>query len=249
MFCDFHTHLHQYSETDELLFQIPKHKIISIACSMDIESYAKTKRIAKISSFIVPTFGIHPLNANKSFPESEISSLLNESKIIGEIGLDYCWAKDIGKKQQESIFELILDHCNRESKYCVIHTKGAEKRIIEILANYPNCKPIIHWYHGPGKYFRKIIDNNYLCTFGCEVSHSSYIRKLLAYIPTDLLLAETDNPESEIWLGGQRRDPMLIENVILDIANVKSMELQKMNDIILKNSLKILQESKIAVLY
>lgn len=54
------------------------------------------------------------------------------------------------------------------------------------------------------------------------------------------MLAETDNPESDIWLGGNRKDPLLIEDVINEIAKIKGLEFKEMNDIINNNSKAIL---------
>lgn len=247
MYCDFHTHLHCYLETDEDLKQIDSNKIISVACSMDIESYEKTKILARNSSNIIPTFGIHPAKANIDFDPKQFEIYAKESKIIGEIGLDFFWFKDISEKDQVKVFELFLDHCNMYRKYCVIHTKGAERKVLDILRHYPNAKPIIHWYHGPEKEFMEIVERGYYCTFGCEVKYSKEVQALLKMLPLDLLLSETDNPESEIWLGGSRKDPMLIDSVVKDIANVKGLDFEEVINIILANSQRILKYSGIEI--
>ncbi len=242
MYYDFHTHIHQYEDNDPDLLQIEQHQIISIASSMDIESYTKTKTIARGNRFIVPTFGIHPFNADKGYVRQEIENLLDDSKIIGEIGLDYYWAKHICRKMQEELFEIFLEHCNSTNKYCIIHTKGAEKRVLDMLDNYPKAKPIIHWYHGPKKHYKRIIERNYKCTFGCELKYSRYIRKLVTYTPNELLLCETDNPESDTWLGGSRKDPLLIKDVLMEIAKAKKMDFEEVKTIINTNSKAILDE-------
>lgn len=249
--CDFHTHLHQYIKADGCrqssalftsLTQINENRILTVSCSMDIKTYEETKALKENlnSDFIIPTFGIHPACAAMPFDKSLALKYMDESPIIGEIGMDFCWAKDVPKKNQEEVFRFFLDYCNKTGKYCVIHTKGAEEEILNILKEYKNAKPIIHWYHGPEKYFNEIIKRGYYCTFGCELKYSWYIRKLLKKFPLDRLLAETDNPESDVWLGGNRKDPMLIEEVIKEIAETKNMSFDEINKIIIENSVKIL---------
>lgn len=244
-FCDFHTHLHQYDVNDSCLDQINNNKILTIACSMDMASYEKTVEMKNHlgSNLIIPTFGIHPACAMGDFNKDVAFKYMEESPIIGEIGLDFLWAKNVPKDRQLEVFKFFLEYCNKTGKYCVIHTKGAEKEILEILKYYPNACPIIHWYHGPEKYFKEIIRRGYYCTFGVELFHSKYIRKLFKQMPLDKILAETDNPESEVWLGGSRRDPMLIEDVVKAMANVKGINFSEMNEIVLNNSKKILQEA------
>lgn len=242
MFFDFHSHLHQYDESNVELKQIEANKIFTLACSVDPESYACTLRLSKTNPFIIPTFGIHPWNAGGYFSFDEAERLMNASRIIGEIGLDYRWCA-VDKKKQMFVFEAMLDHCDRKKKHCVIHTKGAEKRVLDILAHFPHAKPIIHWYHGPEKYYKLILDRNYRCTFGCELFYSRYIRKLFSYTPAGLILSETDNPQANVWLGGKRKDPLLIKAVVKTMALVKKSDFETMNGLVVKNAFAVLKES------
>lgn len=250
MFCDFHCHIDEYGEKEffDFVKMINENRIVTLASSCDVKSYKLTLERAKKSRFIFASFGIHPWKAQAESEleaktdEKEIDSCLESSPVIGEIGLDYVWGKAC-KAAQQKVFEKMLSHCDLKKKYCVIHTKGAEKRVLETLCDFPGAKPVIHWYHGPEKYFRVILDRNYFCTFGVELSRSRYIQKLFRMTPDELILAETDNPSSEQWLGGTRRDPLLICDVVKNMARLKKIDFEKMNALILKNSLRVLNES------
>ena len=240
--CDFHTHLHQYDIKDPSLKEIKNSNILTIAASMDIPSYIKTKEMKEDlnTPLIIPTFGIHPSLSHIPFNKEEALIYMKESPLIGEIGLDYLWAKNVPKYKQEEVFRFFLDFCNKNNKYCIIHTKDAEQDVVDILNDYPNARPIIHWYDGPIEIFKEIVKRGYYCTFGCEVKYSSHIRKLLSMLPQDKLLTETDNPESEVWLGGKKHNPLLIEDVVLDIAKALNKEKEEINNIVLNNSQTIL---------
>ena len=228
-----------------MICEIIENKILSVACSLDVDSFKTTKAIAQKTELVIPTFGIHPAYSNKVEQLEFLDEYLNESEIVGEIGLDYYWVQDIPNTIQEKTFEYILDHCHSHNKYCVIHTKGAEKRIAEILKNYTSAKPVIHWYSGSHKIFKIYLERNYYFTFGCEVAYSKYIRSLLSDTPLHLILAETDNPTAEKWLGGNEDGPILIKRIVGDIAKVKGKNFEDMNHIINDNSRKILKESGI----
>ena len=245
MLIDWHTHLSDYKNIHYAIDIINQHNIVTIACSMDIESYKETLVCSKNNNLIIPTFGIHPAKSNLVTQLDSLDELLETSKIIGEIGLDNFWVKDIPQKIQENVFEYILHHCNHERKFCVIHTKGAEKRVLEILQNFPDCKPIIHWYNGPKDIFDQCIKRRYYLTFGLELHYSQYIKELLKQTPLELILSETDNPESENWLGGNSDSPLLITRVVQDIARVMNKTPEEIENEIWLNSLKILQESGI----
>ncbi len=243
-FIDFHTHLHLYSEIDEVLKSIKKNKILMVANSNDLDSYYDTCEIAQKNPLIIPTFGVHPQSASKYAGRTGVLKLaLQKTPIIGEIGLDYYWVKDVAKEAQKEVFEYIIREAVEQGKYCIIHTKGAEKEVYKILKEYGANKVIIHWYSGPLDIYKKMIAEGYYFTFGCEVKYSKKIQELLNLIPTTQLLTETDNPVGEEWLGGNTHEPDLIIRVMQDISDALNKELEEVEKMIFNNSRKILQKA------
>jgi TatD DNase family protein len=249
MFCDFHTHLHMYAPgagRDEALRLIAENGIFTVAASVDIPSWKDTLEIAgRVNAcgkhLVLPTFGIHPSYC-AGLPEHEhdLASLLepymDASPVIGEIGLDFFWEKTVPHETQERVFRCMLDHCARKNKYCVIHTKGAEQRVADMLRDFPGAHPVIHWYDGPEDVYRRFLDMGCMQTFGCEVYYSEHIRRLLAETPPELLLSETDNPTGEPWLGGTDSSPLLVRRVVRDMAAVKKTGAEEMECIVQRNT-------------
>lgn len=248
MLIDFHTHLDAYKK-EELSAQLASFKGLLISASMNEQSYLQNCRIAaelgSKEARIIPTFGIHPNCAEEGAELLEdkesvkrFESYLQDCPLIGEIGMDFCWSK-ASRKSQEKVFRWFLDYSQKSGKYCVIHTKDAEKEIADILEDYPAARPVIHWYDGPEDIFRGFIKKGYPQTFGVESIRSEHIQKLLRLTPPQLLLAETDNPESEIWLGGKRKDLGLIEKVYQDLAGLLGISQVKLENQIEENVKKI----------
>ena len=246
-FIDFHTHLDWYEDEEQLFLQLKAFDGKIISASVDDKSYAKNLKIANkakalgYSVEIIPTFGIHP-QKTLTVPDNlaVFNELCDSSKIIGEIGMDFCWYKEAGPVQQEKVFRYFLEHCNKTGKYCVIHTKDAEQQIADILTDYPNAKPIIHWYDGPENIFKEFVKRGYYQTFGCQTVRSKHIQSLLKQLPLDLLLAETDNPTAEPWLGGTDNSVQLIQRVYKEIAAVLNLPLNSVVNQINKNAASIL---------
>ena len=242
MLIDFHTHLDAYPDKTALYEQLGNFDGTIIAASMDMDSYKQNLRIAESiprngAVKIIPTFGIHPKRSqNWADRLSELDPFLEQSALIGEIGLDYEWAKDSPRDKQIKVFRYILQHCHNSRKTCVVHTKGAEQDVLDILSDYPDAKIVIHWYDGPEEIFKKFIERGYRSTFGVETVRSPFLQKLLKMTPKDRLLAETDNPESEIWLGGTRSDVGLIKKVYADMAQILECPLQELEAQIQSNA-------------
>ena len=96
MYIDCHTHLDFFEENiDKAIEDINKNKILTLANSMDIESYIQNKEYSKMSKFIKPCFGLHPWKAAEYKGSLEdLIPYIEESEFIGEIGLDYLWVED-----------------------------------------------------------------------------------------------------------------------------------------------------------
>ena len=246
MLIDFHTHLDFY-QTEELQKELTDFSGTIIAASVDEESYLQNLAISQWAARIarackiIPTFGIHPNRADQTAPLLDDPNItaryiqyLEQSPIIGEIGMDFCWSK-CSKDNQEKVFRWFLQYCDRTGKACVIHTKDAEVQIADILLEYPKARPIIHWYDGPESIFREFIRRGYPQTFGVETIRSTHLQKLLSLTPPELILAETDNPDSEPWLGGNRNDVGLIERVYNEMAELLKMPRHQLENIIEEN--------------
>lgn len=245
-FVDFHTHLDWYDQ-EELFGQLAEFSGTIVSASENHESFIKNLKIAedikKVNNSvkIIPTCGIHPKNADKEINNlSKYQVLCEKSPVIGEIGMDFCWYKNASAEIQETVFRYFLEHCNKFEKYCVIHTKDAEKQIGDILLDYPKAKPIIHWYDGPEEIYLEFIKRGYMQTFGCETIRSKHIQKLLKQTPLELILAETDNPTAEPWLGGKNNSVQLIKRVYSDIAQILELPEVQLASIINSNSQKII---------
>ena len=239
MLIDFHTHLDFY-EQEELKAQLAEFSGIIVAASVDEKSFLKNCEIAECTKMtasrkeagyqIIPTFGIHPNAADENAmilddpkTAARFTECLDRSPVIGEIGMDFCWSK-CSAENQEKVFRWILEYCDKTGKACVIHTKDAEQKVCDILKDYPNARPVIHWYDGPENIYHEFLERGYLQTFGVETIRSKNLQKLLKMTPPELLLLETDNPDSEPWLGGTRNDVGLIERVYEEIAGLLGMQ-------------------------
>lgn len=251
MLIDFHTHLDFY-KTEELHHQLKDFSGTIVAASVDERSFLLNCEIAKwaennaTACRIIQTFGIHPNAADENAALlddpatcSRFTKYLDRSPLIGEIGMDFCWS-NCSHENQEKVFRWFLEYCNKTGKACVIHTKDAEKEICEILSDYPKARPIIHWYDGPEEIFREFIRRGYPQTFGVETIRSTHLQNLLRLTPAELLLAETDNPDSEPWLGGTRSDVALIKRVYDEIAGLLKHPRPQLEKIIEENFHRIL---------
>ncbi len=226
MLIDAHTHLDRYrGELDAALDEIARNQILTVGVSMDVQSYQRSREIGERSKFVIPTFGIHPWNAHE-YAETlpALDRLIVTSPMIGEIGLDFYWVANASKyPAQLKVFEYFLAAARDQDKVVNLHTKGAERQVLEFLDRYHIERAIVHWYSGPLDILREMIARGIYFTIGVEVRYSAHIQTIAREIPKDQLLTETDNPGGEKWLSGNLGMPGVIGQVIDKLGELREM--------------------------
>ncbi len=225
MLIDAHVHLDKFgADLHAALQEIRTGQIFTIAVAMDVPSYKRSLEIGDECDLVLPTFGIHPRRA----PEyanglTKLSPFIEQSPAIGEIGLDFHWVKDSSQyPAQVTVLEYFLAAAREQKKMVNLHTKGAERKILDLLERYDIRRAIVHWYSGPLDILRALAQFGAYFTVGIEVSYSDTIKEIAREIPDHLLLTETDNPGGLKWLKGVTGMPKVMHNVIDVIARVRN---------------------------
>lgn len=242
MYIDAHTHLDLFNnKIDEAIIEINNFKILTIANGMDIESYLKNKEYSQRSQYIKATFGIHPWKAAEYRGElEELIPYIEESELVGEIGLDFFWIEDKSTYEaQRRIFSFILEESIKRNKVISIHTKGAEEEIYNMLRGHSYSKVIIHWYSGDIKTLDKFIELGCYFTVSVDVGYSKLTEEILARIPTNRLLVETDGPTALEWVNGNYGYPRVIIEVVKNISERKMLSPDRLLKIIEENFLEL----------
>ena len=225
---DAHAHLDGYDELgpaalEAALEEIARFRIFTISNSMDLPSYRRNLEIAARCRWVLPVFGIHPWNAHLYADRRDsLRKAMAQNPIFGEIGLDHFFMKDKSRyPAQRDIFELFLAVARDQGKIVIVHTKGAEKEALEILDRYALLRVVIHWYSGPIKVFREMVERGFYFTVGSEVMRKEKIRRIAREIPADRLLTETDNPGGPESVFGRTGMPAILRDIVRSLAEVR----------------------------
>lgn len=240
-YLDAHVHIDSYSDAqlDEVLAELERFAMRSIAVAVDPPSYERSRQIAKRSPWVVPTFGIHPWRAT-AYAErlDELDELIASSPMLGELGLDTVWVEDpVGfYPAQERVLRYFLQAARSQQKIVNLHTKGAEAQILALLEEYSIEKAIIHWYSGPLEIADQLIKRGCMFTIGVELAHSPLIQELAQRIPLAQLLSETDNPSGVEWLSGEVGFPRHMPPVVSRLAALRELEEEALRVQLLQNA-------------
>ena len=247
MYIDFHSHLDFYKdyELPKVYDDINKNNIKVIACSMDEDSYKRNISFSKVCNNIIPIFAIHPWSVTNEIPNLDVyDDYIKNSKMIGEVGLDFHWVEDKSTfEPQIQVFKHFVQKAKTYDKFLNIHTKGAEELVYDILYKEDMLeKSIIHWYSGDLYTLEKFIDSNSYFTLSVDINYSEKSKEISKLIPLDRILAETDGPTALEWVNGIYGMPSEIINVYRGICNTKGIHLDELKYNINKTYNNIIKE-------
>ncbi len=253
MIIDTHAHLmfEQFNaDLDDVLSrarQAGVQKMINVGCG--VESSRQAVEMAAKYSDLYASVGMHPYEADlldeSILAEWERQIMENEKIVaIGECGLDYV-KSTVDKEIQKRAFLMQLELARRTELPVIIHNRGADEDCLKILsdfnaANALRVNAVFHCYSSDANFARRVWHDGYYTSFTCNVTYSSSeeLRKVVAEVPMDLFMVETDCP----FLApqdkrGERNEPSFVVDVVKTVAEVKKISFEEIARISSENAL------------
>lgn len=205
---DTHFHLDHYKNFREQAQRINKLEQYTICVTNSPGIFCSCERMLPESKYLRHAIGFHPqdpsLNKNDL---SDFMKLLNRTRYVGEIGLDFSKKSNNDFDFQIYVFERIIERCSKENKIMTVHIRKAEKEAYDILKKYQPQKCIIHWYTGTEEYLHKLISIGCYFSINSNMVQSTKSEKY-KLIPQNRILMESDGPYTKV--AGKKFDPTLL---------------------------------------
>ena len=139
--------------------------------------------------------GLHPLLAADKQNELQIfKNNIEKTSYIGEIGLDFSKSGISTKEIQISVLRKILSDLKGKKKIVSVHSRKAERELLDLLCEYDIKNVIFHWYSGPIGLIPSILSCGYYFSVNESMTLSKNGQKIIENIPKSRILTETDAP-------------------------------------------------------
>lgn len=198
---DMHCHLDLYPDRAAVLSDARAAGVEVLVAANRASEFRNVREV--LPADVTVGIGIHPEAAGSTYLHHELrlfEALVDTTPLISEIGMDLKLANRPSQyfgdsptmAAQQDLFERILSH-DLSRKVISVHSRGAERLVADLLAA-AGLTAVFHWFHG------SIDDAEYVAALGnsfsvnaamLEVDHRT---DLLAWVPDDRLLVETDGP-------------------------------------------------------
>ena len=262
---DIHTHLDvpdfDLDREDEIK-KMKEQKIGAITIGVDLESSKKAIALSLSHDNLFASVGQHPedLDMNSVF-DTNLESLVDNKKVvsIGECGLDYSRLSlktelspntEYLKGIQKTVFEYHVDLALAVQKPLMLHirsSKGSQDAYndtLDILEHHSRIsgnklRGNAHFFAGDMDVLRRFLDIGFSVSFTGVITFTHDYDELVRYVPTDMIMSETDSPfVAPVPYRGTRNSPLYVVEVVKKIAEIRNEPLEKIKTALIKNTLR-----------
>lgn len=187
------------------------------------------------------------------FDTSFYRELLKEPKVvgIGECGLDYYRTTPETRDKQEQAFAQQIELAIEMDVPLMIHTRPernsmqAYRDTLDILESYSKehgekLRGNFHFFAGNKEIAKRVLDLGFTCSFTGVVTFAEEYNAVIAYLPLERMLIETDcpyvTPEPH---RGKRNEPLYVREIVPALARVKELEEEQVRQQVLHNTTRL----------
>ena len=216
---------------------------------------------------IYACIGVHPIHSDASFHDKQelgeegaeftsrgeifkkenYESLLNKKKTvaIGECGLDYYHLDPKSIKKQTDNFISQIEFANENKLPLMLHVRNSNDTtqrsayldVADILKSYAKTRFNFHFFAGTVDDAKVLLDMGAFLSFTGVVTFAKQYEELVAFVPNDRIMSETDCPYvAPVPYRGKRNEPVFVIEVVKKMAQIKGVSIDTMKSHIWNNA-------------
>ena len=234
MLSDSHAHLDDprfENETDSIIANAKAANIdfiLNPGCNL--QTSEKAVQLSETYDIVYAAVGFHPSDC-ADYHDDRHRPILTEwcqkekTLAIGEIGLDYYYDDGAPRPLQKKVFEAQIDLANTLQMPIIVHDRDAHGDCLDIIRHClkPETGGVFHSYSGSVEMAKELLDLGLYLSIGGPLTfkNSRKAPDVVAYVPWDRLLIETDSPYlTPVPFRGKRNEPAYVRYVAEKIAAI-----------------------------
>jgi len=196
---DFHCHLDLFPDFVSAVKDAEEAGIYTLTVTTTPRAWARNLELTYTTRHVRAALGLHPqLIAEYSAEIKLWEEYLPQARYVGEVGLDagpnYYRSLDL----QREIFTHILRKCSEAGgKILTVHSVRSATAVLDLIETHlppPKGQVVLHWFTGSKSEARRATELGCYFSINSAMLRNDKGRDLVAMLPADRLLSETDAP-------------------------------------------------------
>ena len=228
---DLHCHLDLYPQPAAIVAECARRKMYVLSVTTTPSAWKDTSALAAGNERIRTAIGLHPQLAHQRRGElAQFDKLIYETRYVGEIGLDGTRECKPFWEDQMDVFTHILQTCSHAGgRILTIHSRRAEKDVLTLLGRHRTAgTPILHWFSGSLRSLEHAIRLDCWYSVGSAMLRGQKGRELVARMPADRVLTETDGPFA--MFGDRAIQPWDVGDAVNRLAEIWQLSAQNVEE-------------------
>lgn len=220
--------------------------------AIGVAGFAKLRDLCKSESGLYPAYGLHPMfladHRREHLDELETWIQRERPVAVGECGLDF-HVEDLDAGEQRTYFRGQLELAREFDLPVVLHARRAVEEVIATLRSVGNLRGVVHSFSGSVEQARQLWKMGFCVGLGGPVTYprARRLRELVATMPLEYLLLETDSPDQPLHgRQGARNEPAFLAEVCACVAALRGTNCEEVAAATTSNAERLfgLRESK-----
>lgn len=210
---DTHCHIDLYPDPSRVAADAEKAGITTVVVTNLPSAFDRAYPHIRPLRHIRLALGFHPLVAEQHAAERKrFQQYVDRTSYVGEIGLDFSSAGRTTKQIQLNSFRFVLETLRGKARFVTLHSRGAESTVVDLLEEYDKTPVVFHWYSGSLDVLHRALEHGHYFSINPAMLRSTNGNKIIAAIPPERALTETDGPFVEVGKRpAQPSDVLLVE--------------------------------------
>lgn len=203
--------------------------VAQVVPAIDAASWPTLKQVCAQASGLYPAYGLHPMFIASHRPEHLDALrdwLARERPVaVGECGLDF-FVEGLDPEAQHACFLGQLRLAREFDLPVIVHARRAVDAVIAAIRKVGGLRGVVHSFSGSPEQAAQLHAQGFLLGIGGPVTYprANRLRTLVATMPIEQLLLETDSPDQPgIRHRGQRNEPAHLLDVLDEVATLRGM--------------------------
>ena len=207
---------------------------VLVSICTHVSRFLEVRAVAERYPEVLCSLGVHPHHASEELEFATVDGLValaGHPKVIGlgETGLDFFYNHS-PRAQQEESFRRHLRACVATGLPAIVHSRDADDETLAILAEEgagQGLTGIIHCFSGSAVMAERALALGFLLSISGIVTFkkAEALRDVVATVPLDRLLVETDAPYlTPNPHRGRRNEPAYVVHTAEAVARIKGVD-------------------------
>ena len=194
------------------------------------EAWPGLREVCADAPGLYPAYGLHPVFLEQhtlAHLDALAGWIARELPVaVGECGLDY-FIDALDRDAQQYYFEAQLELARDHDLPVIVHARRAVDATIAAIRRVGKLRGVVHSFPGSLEQARQLRELGFMIGLGGPITYerARRLRRLVAEMPLDQLLLETDAPDQpDADNRGGRNEPALLVRVLDVVANLRGQD-------------------------